>query len=105
MKQNHHHRKRTSTPPQPKEPRRAIPPNPDELNTDRARWAAAALAEFQAQTGADTGDALSDLLADLLHWCDRCGQDFRQELRRALDHYEEETGESLPLTALLSEES
>ena len=36
-------------------------------------------------------------------WCDRFGQEFPQELRRALNHYEQETGASLEMTTLLSE--
>lgn len=79
-----------------------LPPAPELLNPNRALWAAAALGEFQRQTGADQADALSDLLADLMHWCDRYGQNFPKELRRALDHYEEETDASLAMTALLS---
>ena len=76
-----------------------LPTDPDELNADRARWAAAALAEFRRQTGADLEDAVSDLLADLMHWCDRHGQTFGDELRRARGHYEEETTASLEPTA------
>jgi hypothetical protein len=79
-----------------------LPPDPEMLNPNRALWAAAALAEFRRQTGADLADALSDLLADLMHWCDRFGQDFPKELRRALYHYEEETDASLEMTALRS---
>ena len=82
---------------------RRLPTDPDMLNPNRARWAAAALAEFRRQTGADLEDAVSDLLADLMHWCDRLGQEFPQELRRALHHYEEETGASLEMTTLLSD--
>ena len=79
------------------------PQDPDRLNAHRALWAAAALAELRRQTGADLEDAVSDLLADLMHWCDQFGQEFPKELRRALDHYEEETDASLEMTTLLSE--
>jgi hypothetical protein len=79
-----------------------LPPDPDRRNAHRALGAAAALAEFQRQTGADLEDAVSDLLADLMHWCDRFGQEFPKELRRALDHYEEETAARSETTALLS---
>ena len=82
---------------------KALPPDPDPLNASRVRWATAVLEEFQRQTGADLGDAVSDLLADLMHWCDRFGQAFPEELRRALSHYEEETAASPEMTALLSE--
>ena len=70
---------------------RPLPPDPEKLNANRARWAAIVLAEFQRQTGSDPQDAVSDLLADLMHWCDRSGQEFHDELCRALHHYEEET--------------
>lgn len=81
-----------------------LPPDPEQLNANRARWAAVALGEFQRQTGADNEDAVSDLLADLMHWCDRFGQEFPKELRRALNHYEEETDASMEMIALLSDE-
>ena len=68
-----------------------LPLDPEFLNADRALWAAIALEAFRRETGADLADAVSDLLADLMHWCDRFGQKFRRELRRALDHYAEET--------------
>jgi hypothetical protein len=68
-----------------------LPRDPDGLDAHRALATAAALAEFRRQTGADLEDALSDLLADLMHWCDRSGQAFPEELRRARYHYAEET--------------
>ena len=87
--------KRQSTtpimPPDPSKPTRPLPPDPEKLNANRARWAAIVLAEFQRQTGSDPEDAVSDLLADLMHWCDRSGQEFHDELCRAFHHYEEET--------------
>ena len=49
-------------------------------------------------------DAVSDLLADLMHWCDRFGQEFHEELRRALYHYAEETSTSSEATAPSSDE-
>jgi hypothetical protein len=72
-------------------PAKALPPDPEMFNPSRALWAAAALAEFRRQTGAGLADAVSDLLADLMHWCDRFGQAFPEELRRARWHYEQET--------------
>ena len=68
-----------------------LPPDRDQFNANRARWADVALNEFQRLTGADTGDAVSDLLADLMHWCCRSGQDFEAELQRAREHYDCET--------------
>ncbi len=85
-------------------PPQSLPQDPDRLNADRALWAAAALAELRRQTGADLEDAVSDLLADLMHWCDRFGQEFPKELRRALNHYQEETDASLEMTTLLADE-
>jgi hypothetical protein len=73
------------------QPARPLPPDPEGRNANRARHAAVALAVFQRQTGADLEDVVSDLLIDLMHWCDRHGQEFHQELRRALDHYAAET--------------
>lgn len=43
----------------------------------------------ETRTGPD--DALADLLCDLKHWCDRHNTSFYQELRRAEQHYREET--------------
>lgn len=77
--------------PDPFKRTKPLTPDPEQLNANRARWAAIVLAEFQRQTGSDPEDAVSDLLADLMHWCDRSGQEFNDELRRALHHYEEET--------------
>ena len=68
-----------------------LPPDPEEMNDKRADWAASAIDDFGQQTGTDLEDAVSDLLADLMHWCDRNGQDFEHELRRARQHYEAET--------------
>ncbi len=82
---------------------RPLPPDPDELNACRAQWAAVALAAFRRQTGADAEDALSDLLADLMHWCDRSGLSFVDELRRALGHYEEEAPADSETSARLTQ--
>ena len=81
-----------------------LPPDPEKLNATRAVCASIALDEFRRQTGADMEDAVSDLLADLMHWCDRFGQTFHEELRRARNHYEEETAASSETNALLSDE-
>jgi virginiamycin B lyase len=50
-----------------------LPPDPENMNGDRAEWAAAALRHFQCCTGTDYDDSLPDLLGDLMHWCDRNG--------------------------------
>jgi hypothetical protein len=68
-----------------------LPPDPEEMNDDRAEWAAAALRDFQCTTGTDYGDALADLLCDLAHWCDRNDIDFEASMSIARMHYEAET--------------
>lgn len=68
-----------------------LPPDPENMNDDRADWAAAALRSFQRETGTDDEDALGDLLCDLMHWCDRNHADFEAALFRARGHYEAET--------------
>jgi hypothetical protein len=72
--------------------RKLPPPDPDNMNNDRAEWAAAALRHFQCTTGTDYEDALADLLGDLMHWCDRDNFDFEAALFRARGHYRAETG-------------
>lgn len=64
-----------------------LPPDPEEQNDDRAKWAETAILAFMVETGTDAGDALSDLLADLMHWCDRKGLDFAAEESRGREHY------------------
>jgi hypothetical protein len=71
--------------------RRNLPPDPENMNGDRAEWAAAALRHFQCCTGTDYDDSVTDLLGDLMHWCDRNGVDFGDELARARRHYHAET--------------
>jgi hypothetical protein len=68
-----------------------LPPDPENMNNDRAEWAAAALRHFQCTTGTDYEDTISDLLGDLMHWCERNGVKFDAELSRARRHYEAET--------------
>ena len=51
-----------------------LPPDPDNLNDDRAEWVASCLALMVRETGCAYGrEALGDLLADMFHWCDRNG--------------------------------
>jgi hypothetical protein len=68
-----------------------LPPDPEGMNDDRAKWAGVALAAFRGETAADREDAVGDLLGDLMHWCDRAGFDFELALGRARMHYESET--------------
>jgi hypothetical protein len=73
------------------ERRSTLPPDPEGMNEQRARWAGLAVTAFQKATGTDDEDALSDLIADLMHWADRNNFDFQAALIRGRDHYEAET--------------
>ena len=71
-----------------------LPPDPEGMNDKRASWALEAIEAFCATTGTDASDAISDLLSDIMHLCDREGGtfgSFEPELRRARNHYAEET--------------
>jgi hypothetical protein len=57
------------------------------MNEQRADWAELAVKAFQSKTGSDDSDALADLLCDMLHYCDRYGIDFNDDLGRARSHY------------------
>ncbi len=74
-----------------------IPPHggfdPDEMSEKRIGWGGNAIASIMRDTGTDIEDALSDLLADLMHWSHANGQDFADELRRAVSQFEQETSE------------
>jgi hypothetical protein len=70
---------------------KGLPPDPEDMNTDRARWAYAALVAFMDVTGCDEQEAPGDLLADLMHWCDRNGMDFEAVLEGARTNYRQET--------------
>ena len=71
--------------------RPGLPPDPEGMNGCRAEWAGQAIAAFTLATGTDREDALADLLADLMHWADRNGVSFADELGRARNHYGAET--------------
>lgn len=68
-----------------------LPPDPENDNDRRSDAARSALFMFSKETGSDFGDAVCDLLGDLMHFCDRHGFDFDNELRKARGHYAEET--------------
>ena len=68
-----------------------LPPDPEEMNDQRAAWAAAALFHFRTCCRTDYEDALADLLCDLMHWADRANFDFDAALFRARFHYDAET--------------
>ena len=69
----------------------SLPPDPENMNHDRAEWAAASLRHFQCMTGTDYDDALTDFLCDLMHWSDRNNFNFDAALSCARMHYEAET--------------
>jgi hypothetical protein len=70
---------------------RTLPPDPENMNDHRAKWAQAALRAFQKATGADAHEAVGDLLCDLMHLSDRSEFSFETALDRARRHYEAET--------------
>lgn len=77
-------------------PSLTVPPDPEGKNEDRAEWAQDALEAFAAATHMDTAGEddqtiMTDLLCNLRHYADRNGIDFRQCLRIANVHYQEET--------------
>jgi hypothetical protein len=69
---------------------KTLPPDPENRNDERARWATAALRAFHNETGVDEEDALADLLCDLMHSADREDWDFAVELERAQANYQAE---------------
>lgn len=71
--------------------RRKLPPDPDNMNVARARFAEVALDAFIRETGTDAPDAMSDLLCDLMHLADRAPESFAVSLKRARRHYAAET--------------
>lgn len=70
---------------------RILPPDPEDMNDERAEWAEEAVNRFVNTTGTDRSDALADMLSDIMHWCDRNHTDFDKELERARSYYAEET--------------
>jgi len=68
-----------------------LPPDPDNMNCNRARWAGAALSAFETAVGDKNGASICDLLCNLMHWCDRNNKTFDDELLIARKYYEDET--------------
>jgi hypothetical protein len=62
-------------------------------NAERAASADAALKAYMSRTSCDCEDCLADLLCDLMHWADKCGVSFAEELHRARSHYAAEVAE------------
>lgn len=73
-----------------------IPPDPEDMNDQRAEAAGSALDAFtndMGETGKDLDiQNLTDLICNFGHYCDRNNIDFADILRRAQYHYDEETG-------------
>jgi hypothetical protein len=68
-----------------------LPTDPQARNDERAHWAQVTLAAFVAETRTDEGGALVEFLAGVMHWCDRSGDSFDDQLDRARVLYREET--------------
>ena len=73
--------------------KKLIPPDPENMNNNRAYWAGEAIDVFEGRTGVEQKDSLCDLLADLRHWSDRQGFNWERELKRAMSHYKKEITE------------
>jgi len=73
---------------------RALPPDLEQMNDARAKWAESAIRSFMRTTGTDAGDAIGDLLGDLRHLCDRKPDTYGRwttATERARDYYRDET--------------
>lgn len=74
-----------------------LPPDPDGMNGERAERAESLINRYVNSTGVDRCDAVADLLNNIIHWCDRNGFVFDDELVRARDYYVDETTEADPM--------
>lgn len=70
---------------------KAVPPDPEKMNDERARFADNAINAFVRVSGCDAENSLGDLLCNLMHWADRKNFDFEAALERAQRNYGEET--------------
>ena len=70
---------------------KTLPPDPENMNDNRAAWAENALYSFESETGIDGMEAVTDLLCALMHLADRKGWDFGLSLKRAQSAYTAET--------------
>lgn len=79
------------------ETKMVLPPDPDDMNDQRAAWARVAVQAFMQQTGQTSeAEALGDLLVDLRHLVDRIDMEGRDPARffaRAEECYQVETEE------------
>jgi len=87
-----------------KDKTQALPPDPEQMNSRRAQWAAEAFEQFIQAHGKQASPEmegserreirernLTDLLSNLGHMCDRDGIDLSRALRLAAVHYWAET--------------
>lgn len=69
-----------------------LPPDPEEMNEKRSKWARAALEAFMSETNqVDEVESLGDLACDLLHLGDRLGLPAKELLERIIYNYGEDT--------------
>jgi hypothetical protein len=68
-----------------------VPPDPDGMNSKRAKWARKALETHMLATRNDPETVFGDLLADMIHFADRHGIDFKDEVGCALECHKDET--------------
>lgn len=71
--------------------KRTLPPDPDKLNSARARWADAAIKAFPENGSFNPETTLCYLLSDIGHWCDRHRINFNRVLETAAKQYQDET--------------
>jgi len=72
-----------------------LPPDPDNMNEERAAWAGACIQAMSDMTGCEPGqEALGDLVCNLFHWGDRNGfsnNDILNIFESRYDMYRQET--------------
>lgn len=74
--------------------------DPDEMNEQRAAWAASVLSSFQSLTRCDPGEeCLRDLLTNLHHWADQSGVRWDAAVALATSSYLAEV-DGAPVTGL-----
>ncbi len=67
--------------------------DPEDMNAKRQVWGAALARRLMELTGSDPEDAVSDAICDLLHAAPTFGETAEQAVRRAIEHFNAETGE------------
>lgn len=67
--------------------------DPDDMNDARLEWGQSLAEHLRDLTGADPEDAVSDAICDLLHAAKFYGETAEKALKRAVAHFNAETGE------------